>query len=88
MFTTGHDAEQLIARQKDLLDNATPVGQLAWPPSPSLRLGALTGERPLPEPADDPPAARRRSPAQHPTAFAHLLAAVDLSAAAASTRSS
>ena len=77
LFTTGHDAEALVARQQDLLDNATPAANsnaaLAL-----ARLAALTGE-------DRFAAAARRivarlaGPAlQHPTAFANLLAAADV----------
>jgi hypothetical protein len=44
VFTTADDAEQLVVRQKDLLDGATPSTNAltAWA---LLRLGALTGER-------------------------------------------
>jgi hypothetical protein len=77
MLTTGHDAEVLVARQQDLLDNATPSASsnaaLAL-----ARLAALTGE-------DRFGAVARRIVArlgdvalQHPTAFANLLAAADV----------
>ena len=77
MLTTGHDAEVLVARQQDLLDNATPSANsnaaLAL-----ARLAALTGE-------DRFGAIARRIverlggvALEHPTAFANLLAAADV----------
>ena len=76
-FTTGNDGEQLIARSKDLMDNATP-GANSLAANALLRLAALTGEDRY----------RRRGEAilallgpvagQHPAAFANLLAAVDM----------
>ena len=77
LFTTGHDAEALIARQQDLLDNATPSATsnaaLAL-----ARLAALTGVERFDEAARSI-VARLAGPAlQHPTAFANLLAAADL----------
>jgi uncharacterized protein len=77
LFTTGHDAEALVARQKDLFDNATPsansAGALAL-----ARLGALTGDAPYAEAADRMTRLVGDAAGSHPTAFAHLLAAVDV----------
>jgi uncharacterized protein YyaL (SSP411 family) len=76
-FTTGDDGEQLVARAKDLLDNATPsansLGAVAL-----LRLAALTGEPRYREHAEAVVAMLGRVAGEHPTALAHLLAAVDL----------
>ncbi len=76
MLTTGHDAEVLIARQQDLLDNATPSASsnaaLAL-----ARLAALTGHDRFATVARRI-VGRLAGPAlQHPTAFANLLAAAD-----------
>ncbi len=77
LFTTGHDAEALVARQKDLFDNATPsansAGALAL-----ARLAALTGEARYAEAADRMTRLVGESAGSHPTAFAHLLAALDV----------
>src|SRR4029078_10755991 len=43
LFTTAHDAQHLVARQKDLMDNATPSAN-STAAIALLRLGALTGE--------------------------------------------
>jgi uncharacterized protein YyaL (SSP411 family) len=77
LFTTGHDAERLVARQKDAMDNATPsansLAALAL-----LRLAALTGVDRYRDRAEAilvlfGPLAERA-----PGAFGHLLAALDL----------
>jgi uncharacterized protein YyaL (SSP411 family) len=77
LFTTGHDAEELVARQKDLFDNATPsansAGALAL-----ARLAALTGEARYAEAADRMTRLVGGASGAHPTAFAHLLAAIDV----------
>ncbi|MGQ0830180.1 MAG: thioredoxin domain-containing protein [Microthrixaceae bacterium] len=77
VFTSGSDAEALIARPKDLMDNATP-GANGLAAVGLLRLGALTGE---PRYLDSGHAiVRLLGPmaVQHPSAFGHVLAAVDL----------
>ncbi|HET8620382.1 MAG TPA: hypothetical protein VFM27_15565, partial [Acidimicrobiales bacterium] len=80
VFTTGSDAERLVARSKDLMDNATPSAN-SLAAVGLLRLAALTGD----------PGYRDRAEAilrlagplatRHPTAFGHLLAAVDMAVA-------
>jgi len=77
-FTTGHDAEALIVRTKDVFDGATPSANAVAALS-LARLGALTGEERYTS------AARRvvdllgELLVRHPTAFAHtLLTAVHL----------
>ncbi|HEV3227355.1 MAG TPA: thioredoxin domain-containing protein, partial [Acidimicrobiales bacterium] len=77
LFTTGHDGEQLVARPKDLLDNATPAAN-SLAAVGLLRLGALTGVGRYRKRADDILRLLGGVAGQHPTAFAHLLAAVDL----------
>jgi uncharacterized protein YyaL (SSP411 family) len=77
VFTTGHDAEQLVARQKDLLDNATPSASSTTALA-LLRLSALTAEDRYREAAQRILATLGPLAGQHPTAFANLLAAVDL----------
>jgi uncharacterized protein YyaL (SSP411 family) len=77
LFTTGNDAERLVARQKDLLDGATPSAN-SMAAVALLRLAALTGDAALAEPARRMIALVGSAPGRHPTAFAHLLAAIDL----------
>ncbi|MDP9451860.1 MAG: thioredoxin domain-containing protein [Actinomycetota bacterium] len=77
LFTTGHDAEVLVARQKDLLDNATPSANGAGAQA-LARLGALTGDARYTEAAEAIVRLLAEPAAHHPTAFTHLLGAVDL----------
>jgi uncharacterized protein YyaL (SSP411 family) len=77
LFTTGNDAERLITRAKDVLDNATPAAN-SLAAVALLRLGALVGEPRYDARARVIIALVAGPLAQHPTAFAHLLAAVDM----------
>ncbi len=77
VFTTGHDGEQLIARNKDLLDNATP-GANSLTAVALLRLAALTGDERYGRHASAVLSLLGPVVGQHPTAFAHLLGAVDM----------
>jgi uncharacterized protein YyaL (SSP411 family) len=77
LFTTGHDAEQLVARQKDLLDGATPSASSSAALA-LLRLAALMGEDRFQAAAEAVLDALGPVAGQHPTAFSHLLAALDL----------
>jgi uncharacterized protein YyaL (SSP411 family) len=80
LFTTGNDAEELITRPKDVLDSALPsansVAALAL-----LRLGALVGEPRYTERAEAILRLLADPVARQPTAFAHLLEAIDLATA-------
>jgi len=77
LFTTPDDGEQLIVRQKDLMDNATPsansIAALAL-----YRLAALTGESRYERIADQILLLLGRVANSAPSAFGHLLAAVHL----------
>jgi len=77
LFTVGEDAEQLVVRQKDLLDNATPSAnsEAAWA---MLRLHALTGEPRWRNQADQILQLQANALEKYPSAFCHLLAAADL----------
>ncbi|MET0727720.1 MAG: thioredoxin domain-containing protein, partial [Acidimicrobiales bacterium] len=77
VFTTGHDAETLIARPKDLMDNATP-GANGLAAVGLLRLAALTGDQRYREHGEATVRLLGEMAVQHPTAFGHVLAAVDL----------
>jgi uncharacterized protein len=79
LFTTGSDAERLVARNKDLMDNATPSAN-SLAAVALLRLAALTGEARYRERAEQILRLTGSLATQHPTAFGHLLAAVDLAA--------
>ena len=77
LFTTGSDAERLVARNKDLMDNATPSAN-SLAAVALLRLAALRGEERYREGAEQILRLAGSLATQHPTAFGHLLAAVDL----------
>ena len=73
LFTTGHDAERLITRAKDVLDNATPAAN-SLAAVALLRLGALVGEPRYEERATTIIDLLAGPLVRQPTAFAHLLA--------------
>jgi uncharacterized protein len=77
-FTTGHDAETLIVRQKDVFDNATPSAN-SLAANGLLRLAALTGDEAYAEPAGEVIGMLGRIVGTHPGAFAHALAAIERS---------
>ena len=77
LFTIGSDGEQLITRSKDLLDDATPSAN-SMAAVGLLRLAALTGDDRYRERAEDIVRLLGTVAGRHPTAFAHLLEAVDL----------
>jgi hypothetical protein len=76
-FTTGHDAEALIVRQKDLFDGATPAANSVAAVA-LLRLSALTGVASYAEAAEGVLGLLAGPMEHHPAAFSWLLGAVDL----------
>ncbi|MGH9137716.1 MAG: thioredoxin domain-containing protein [Acidimicrobiales bacterium] len=77
VFTVGHDGEQLVARQKDLLDNAIPSANSLTAVG-LLRLGALTGVDRYTHRAEAILRLLGEAAGTHPLALANLLAAVAL----------
>jgi uncharacterized protein len=77
VFTTGSDAEALITRNKDLMDNATPSAN-SLAAVGLLRLAALTGEARYRNQADQILRLAGPLASRHPTAFGYLLVAIDL----------
>ena len=77
VFTTGHDAEALITRTKDLMDNATP-GANGLAAVGLLRLSALTGDERYRGAGEAIVRLLGAMAVEQPTAFGHVLAAVDL----------
>ena len=77
-FTTGRDAEALVARRKDLEDAPIPSGNAAAALA-LLRLGALTGEGEWTRHGESVIALLHPLAARHPTAFGHLLQAIAFS---------
>ncbi|MGI9033902.1 MAG: thioredoxin domain-containing protein [Acidimicrobiales bacterium] len=79
LFTTGADAERLIARTKDVVDNAVPSANGAAAVA-LRRLGALVGDERYRQRAEMIVALVAEPVRQHPAAFCHLLGAVELGA--------
>ena len=77
VFTTGRDAEPLVTRPKDLLDNATPSAN-SLAALGLLRLGALTGDERFTDRAGAILRLLGTAASRHPSALAHLLGGVDL----------
>ena len=77
VFTTGNDAERLITRPKDLMDNATPSAQ-SLAACGLLRLGALCGEDRYSEHARRIIELLAPTAGTHPTAFGRALEAIDM----------
>ncbi len=75
LFTTPDDGEQLVARQKELLDNATPSANSTAAVA-LARLGALTGEARYNNHADQIVRLLARAIPQSPSAFSQALAAI------------
>jgi uncharacterized protein YyaL (SSP411 family) len=75
-FDTSVDHEALLTRPKDLYDNATPSGN-SVAVDVLLRLAEYTGEDRYRQPAERLLAGMRDALAQHPSAFGHLLSALD-----------
>ena len=75
-FTTGDDAEALIVRPKDLMDNAVPA-ENSLAAEGLLRLAALTGEAAFADRAVAYLATLAETMAEHPSAFGLLLVAYE-----------
>jgi uncharacterized protein YyaL (SSP411 family) len=75
-YTTGEDAEALIARPRDVMDNATPSAN-SLGAGALLRLSALTGESRFEQPAVRALRAVGNLMGEHPTAFGELLWALE-----------
>jgi uncharacterized protein YyaL (SSP411 family) len=75
-FTTGVDAESLIVRPKEYQDNATPA-ENSLAANGLLRLAALTGVGRYEAPADEVLRLLGAVLAEHATAFAYLLGALE-----------
>jgi hypothetical protein len=77
VYTTGSDAEALVTRPKELMDNAVPSGN-SLAAVGLLRLAALTGDDARRERAEAIVRLLGSPAARVPTAFGHLLLAAEL----------
>ncbi len=77
LYSTGTDAERLLTRPKDILDNASPSAN-SLAAVALLRLAALTGVDRYRDRATDIVRLIGGVAADHPTALGHALAALDL----------
>lgn len=75
-FDTGSDAEALISRPKEIMDNATPTGN-SVAVDLLLRLAAFTGEQSYRRRADDYLNPLADLMGQHPQAFGYAIGALD-----------
>jgi uncharacterized protein YyaL (SSP411 family) len=75
-FDTGRDAEALVTRPKDIMDNATPSGN-SVAAHVLLRLSAFTGEEAYRQRADSYLRSIAEAMVQYPQAFGHALGALD-----------
>src|SRR4051794_9132526 len=78
-FSTSSDHEELVTRRKDLEDTPIPAGNSAAALA-LLRLAALTGEAAYAERAEGVLRLLHEIAPKHPTAFGHLLQALDWAA--------
>jgi uncharacterized protein YyaL (SSP411 family) len=76
-FSTADDHEALVARRKDLEDTPIPAGGSSAALG-LLRLAALTGEHPYEEQAVGHLRLLHELAARHPSAFGHVLQALDV----------
>jgi uncharacterized protein YyaL (SSP411 family) len=75
-YDTARDAEQLVARPRDLFDNATPAGT-SLAAEALLRLEVFTGDTAMGDRAEQVLAGMGQLMSQHPRGFGHLLNALD-----------